>query len=388
MKKLMAFIVIIMLFAMAAQAVDNPFKFSLFNQIKLKAQDSSQMGMTQDENTRISYAPDYDFVVDKAVINDEMQCKASITLVEIYTMAFYLQGVAEIGTGGDSDRVEFRTGMENGIQVVPDFLKIDINVEWRVQWNDAEHVNYLLLPYLGFSGKIPDAGISWGISEKVEMKWNPENWKDSDPTYRSWDGPAYDETTGARIDLGGVVGTDDQVGAFEYAKFETKVTFDFEFFHFFAPENITGTLKLANNFKAKIPFSYYLEICKELNDEFDVGFELGLAGPKVYVGLWGETADFLNTSAPLDGDMNSYRSWEGDWLGMDGEEFSDKDATGHARPNLKIGPKINFSYSKDWFSFGTEYKGYETGIRRYDEDGRNDQLEWVNEFAIFAKFAL
>jgi len=44
MKKLMALIVIIMLAAsyiLVAEAVENPFKFSLYNQIKLKSQDES-----------------------------------------------------------------------------------------------------------------------------------------------------------------------------------------------------------------------------------------------------------------------------------------------------------------------------------------------------------
>ncbi len=394
MKKLMALIVIIMIatsYILVAEAVENPFKFSLYNQIKLKGVDESQMGRITDDNSSISYAPDYDFVVTKAVINDEMQCKAAITIAEIYTMGFYLLGSCEIGTGGDSERVVFKVGMENGIQAVKDYLKIDINVALENHWRDdaVDRVSYFLKPYVGFSGKIPDTGISWSLSEAIEMGFNPENWKDTDPTYQSWDGPAYNSADGERIDFGAPWDDSDQVGAFEYAKFESKVTFDFEFFHFFAPENITGTLKLMNNFKVKLPYSYYLEVDKVLNDEFEAGFEAGLAGPKVYVALWGETEDKLNTSAPLDGDLGSNRDWSGDWVGDEVTgDWSDSDAVKHGRPNLKLGFKINFSYSKEWFSFGTGYKAYETGLRRYDEDGLNDQLKWVNEFEIYAKFAL
>jgi hypothetical protein len=438
MKKLLALLVIIMLTASIVVAVENPFSFSLYNQIKLKAKDGSQPGRMPDVDSRISYAPDYDFQTDKAVINDEMKCSASITLAEIYTMGFFLKGVGEIGFGGDAMRVEFSTGMTNAIQAVPDYLKIEINSDWVIRWEAREvtttttttyiadeadtgidwngdgdttdedvelfevseddtvmsgqHVDFLLKPKFALSGKIPDTGISWGISEAVELKWNPENHKDTDPTLRSYDDNMY--TVNADSSL---TQNHSDTGSFEYAKFETKVTFDFEFFHFFAPENITGTIKLMNNFKVKLPYSYYLEEDKTLNDEFEVGFELGLAGPKVYIAFWGETEDKLNTSAPLDGDLGSHYSWEGTWIGNEGThddgaawdgEWSDMDATSHGRPNLKIGTIISFSYSKEWFSFGTKYKGYETGIRKYDEDGLNDQLEWINEFEIYAKFSL
>jgi hypothetical protein len=432
MKKLLALLVIIMLTASIVVAVENPFNFSLYNQIKLKAVDESQMGRKNSEDDYISDSPQYDFNVTKANLNDEMKCSASITIAEIYTLGFSLKGVGEIGFGGDAQRVEFTAGWENGIQAVQDYLKIDINAEWIIRWesrqadiavtedavnfdangdgdtadtistvtsgDSGQHVDYLLKPSLKFSGSVPDSGFSWALSETVELKWNPENWKDSNPTYETYDNDEYDSNTGQAIH-------GDQ-GTFEYAKFETKLELNFEFFHFFAPENITGTIKLANNFKAKLPYSYYLEICKELNDEFDAGFELGLAGPTVYLGLWGETADFLNTSAPLNGDNGSYGSWDGTWIGTSSDkeeavsraadgldlwtegDFSDMDATFHGRPNLKLGFKINFSYTKDWFSFGTEYKGYADGLRKYDEDGCNDLLKWVNEFSIFAKFAL
>jgi hypothetical protein len=386
MKKLLALLVIIMLTASLVVAVDNPFDFSLYNQIKLKAQDSSQMGRKPDEDSYISESPDYDFDVDKAVINDEMKCGASITIADIYTLGAFLQGIAEIGTGGDSDRVEFRVGWENGIQAIQDYLKIDINVEFRNQWNAGSWVNYYLLPSFKLSGSVPDSGFSWALSETVEMGFNPEYWKDSDPTYHSWDDPAYDSATGA-LDTGIGLPTDhngaiyDQATVFDYAKFETKLELNFELFHFFAPENITGTIKLSNNFKATIPYSWYLERCKELVDEFEGGFELGLAGPTVYLAFWGESQDFVNSSAPLNGDYGSNRSWDGTWIGNEGNkedganwvgEWDDIEATGHGRPNLKLGFKLNFSYTKEWFSFGTEYKGYETGLRKFAEDGMEE----------------
>jgi hypothetical protein len=409
MKKLLALLVIIMLTASIVVAVENPFNFSLYNQIKLKAVDESQMGRKVNDDDYISDSPLYDFNVTKANLNDEMKCSASITIAEIYTLGFSLKGVGEIGMGGDAQRVEFTAGMENGIQAVQDYLKIDINAEWIIRWESrdsyvseadngadingdgdmtdefsteiGQHVDYLLKPSLKFSGSVPDSGFSWALGETIELKWNPENWKDSNPTFETYDGDEYNPATGEAIH-------GDQ-GTFEYAKFETKLELNFEFFHFFAPENITGTIKLANNFKAKLPYSYYIEISKELNDEFDAGFELGLAGPTVYLGLWGETADFLNTSAPLNGDYMSNRDWSGDWVGDEVDaDFDDIEAVTHERPNLKLGFKLNFSYTKDWFSFGTEYKGYEDGLRKYDEDGCNDELKWVNEFSIFAKFAL
>lgn len=412
MKKLMAFIVIIMLFAMAAQAFENPFNFSLYNQIKLKGVDVSHMGSIQNDDSDISYAPYYDYQVTKAVINDEMKCTATYTIVEIYTMGFFAQGIGEIGTGGDADRIEVRVGMTNAIQAVKDYLKIEINLEYRVQFNDSdndkttfEHTNLLLLPSLAIGGGIPDSGFTWKLSETVELGFNPEFWKDADPTYQSWDGPAYDETDGDIIlEAGATLGENgvnhpdrQQVTIFDHVNFETKLELAFEFFHFFAPENVKGTLKASNNFKAKMPFSIYVEEPKNLVNEFEFGFEVALAGPTFYVGLWGETSDYVNTSAPVDGDLGSNRSWEGDWIGNEGSledgaswvgDWDDNDAARHPRPNLKIGPKITFSYTKEWFGFGLEYKGYEGGIRRWDEDGLNNELSWTNELSVYAKFSL
>jgi hypothetical protein len=402
MKKLLALLVIIAFTASIVVAVDNPFDFSLSNEIRLKATDQSQMGRKSDDNDYISESPVWDYVVVRAVIFDEMNCSASHTFGDIYTLGAFLKGRGEIGFIGDSDRVEFRTGWQNGIQAVQDYLKIDIDIEFRNQWDDFEHVDYFLIPSFKLSGEVPDSGFDWSLKQSVEMGFNPEYWKDSDPTYQTFDTPAYDQEDGA---IGNDVPYEQRV-VFDYAKFETELLLNFELFHFFAPENITGTIKLKNVFKATIPYSSYLERSKTLGDEFQAGFELGLAGPTIFLALWGETTDFVNTSAPLDGDYGSYRAWDGTWIGNiadDKEEaddmedaslslwsgdWSDYDAHSHARPNLNLGFKLEFSYTKEWFSFGTAYKGFATGLRRYDEDGCNDQLGWINEFDIYVKFEL
>jgi hypothetical protein len=138
MKKLLALLVIIMLTASIVVAVENPFSFSLYNQIKLKAVDESQPGMMQDTDDINGYSPDNDFNVTKANLNDEMKGSASIVLAEIYTMGFFLKGVGEIGFGGDAMRVEFSTGMTNAIQAVPDYLKIEINADWIIRWESRK----------------------------------------------------------------------------------------------------------------------------------------------------------------------------------------------------------------------------------------------------------
>jgi hypothetical protein len=413
MKKLLAILVITVFAATAMIAVDNPFTFSFYNQIKLKAVDQSQPGKIhvnsgqRAKESKIGDSPTNDYLVTKSAINDEMKGDASITIAEIYTMGFYLKGVGEFGFGGDSSRVEFSTGMTNSIKVVEDYLTIGINADWIIRWDardayfseadnntdlngdgdtadEFDHafgsgVDYLLKPSISLSGSVPDTGISWGLSETVEMQFDPDMWKDTDPSLSTYDGAGYSSTTGKA--------NQSEAGLFNYAKFETKVTFDFEFFHFFAPENITGTLKLMNNFKVKLPYSYYLEMDKEVNNETEIGFALGLAGVSLTIAGFAETADFLNTSAPLNGDPGSARDWSGDFIGVTGA-WDDAYAISHSRPNLKMGPKVNFSYTKEWFSFGTEYKGYEDGLRKWAEDGKNEVLKWVNEFSIYAKFAL
>jgi hypothetical protein len=347
-----------------------------------------------------------------------MKCSASITLAEIYTMGYYFKGVGEYGFGGDAQRTAFEAGMTNAIQVVPDYLKISIDAAWELRWesrqgtfslneedigidtngdgtiddteaysvttgDDGQHTAMLLKPTLALGGSVPDTGITWGVKEAIEMEWNPENYKDTDPTYNSWDGDVYDPTTGALVD-----GMSEQNGAFDYAKFISQVDFAFEFFHFFAPENITGTISAMYAFKVKCPYSYYIEKDKEINNEAELKFSLGLAGVTVYIAGWLETADFANTGAPLDGDSGSYRNWDGTWNAFDGNDWSDKDATSHARPNMKIGPKVGFSYSKEWLSFGLNWKGFLDGIRKWDEGELNSVLIWNNEFDISVGFSL
>jgi hypothetical protein len=456
MKKLMALIVIIMLAAsyiLVAEAVTNPFSFSLYNQIKLKAVDTSQPGMMQNGDDDVNgYSPLNDYNVTKANLNDEMKCSASITIAEIYTMGFYLTGVGEYGFSGDAQRTAFSTGMTNGIQVVKDYFKIDINADYTIRWesrqtqtttykevdetaitatdsngdtitgidlngdglitdnayvlsedNTAEvgqHTNFLLTPSLTLSGGIPNTGFTWKLGETIEMLWNPENWKDTDPTYQSWDGDAFNPISGNRV-----LGATDQVGAFEYAEFQTNVTLEWEFFHFFAPENITCTLSLSQNLNVKCPYSYYLEIDKRLRTEGSYGFKFGLAGFDFGIFFYERSDDYLNTSAPLNGDLGSNRSWDGTWIGNVGDkeatielegvtyaawqgDWEDMDAVTHERPTMRIGPKITFGYSKEWFSFGGQWLGYEDNLRQWDEDGMNSKIMWCNEFEIFAKFSL
>jgi hypothetical protein len=454
MKKLLALLVIIIFTTSIVIAVENPFSFGISNTITLKAVEESQPGRMQAAQDDINgYSPDNDFNVTKANLNDTMKCSASITLAEIYTMGYYLQGAGEYGFGGDAMRTAFEAGMTNGIQVVPDYLKIDINAAWEVRWEsrdadaaEAENIEYiyiseadaqaalladdptltaadvqidfdddgvfnegdsylnagitdndtsatgqhtamLLKPSLALGGSIPDTGITWKIAETIEMEWNPENWKDTDPTYTSWDGDAYDPATGAvTAAIGG-----EQNGSFDYAKFITQIDFGFEFFHFFAPENITGTISAMYAFKVKVPYSYYLEKDKELVNEANLKFTLGLAGVTTYLGVFLETADYANNSAPLDGDNKSLRSWDGTWIGLPADsmtEWDDEFATSHARPNMKIGPLLGFSYSKEWLSFGLNYKGYLDGIRKWDESGMNSVQKWANEFDISVGFSL
>lgn len=440
MKKLLALLVIIMFTALIANAVDNPFSFSLYNQITLKAVDTSQPGRIPDNDSSIGNSPANDFNVAKANLNDDMKCSASITIAEIYTMGFFLQGTGEYGFNGDAMRTQFGTGMTNAIQVVPDYLKIDVNLTWNTRWesrqqdimdgtivseadyaayldridpdnaphtidfddngtdNEAgvfdvverdtgdsgdvgQHTNFLLTPMFKLSGGIPDSGFTWAISETVEMLWNPENWKDSDPTFKSYDGNEYDPATGDAIH--------GDEGAFEYADFQTNVTLEWEFFHYFAPENITCTLSLSHNLNVQLNYSYYLEKDKRLRNEGTYGVKFGLAGVNLGLFMYLRSDDFLNTSAPLDGDNGSNWSWDGKiWDPSGITDFTDMDATKHARPTMRIGPKITFGYSKEWFSFGTSWLGYEDNLRRWDEDGLNAEIMWQNEFEINVKFSL
>ena len=420
MKKLLAILVICVL-AVSLYAVDNPFTFGFSNQITLKGRDKSQMGKIADTDTTIgsSYANDYN--VTCTALADEMNGSASITIAEIYTLGTYLTGFGEYGLGADAYRVQLKTGLTNSIKVVPDYLTIGINVEFINRWEAREkqttnaktgkldetalnadlngdgdqldtevvlsdketkltgqQVRYVFTPQITLGGSIPDSGFSWSLGEKVEMDFDPANWKDSDPTFKTVDGHVYK----ADGSLNAPVAYD---GVFDSANFITSIGINFEFFHFFAPENFTGTLKLSHDFKIDVPYSYYIEYSKKIENEGTYGLEFGLAGVSFGIFAFLKTEDYLNSSAPLDGENGSFRNWAGT---VDKDIVDDMDATSHARPNAQLGPKITFGYTKEWFSFGTAYKGFLDGLRKYDEDGKNGAISWNNEFEIYAKFAL
>lgn len=410
MKKLLAILVICVL-AVSLYAVDNPFTFSFSNQITLKGRDKSQMGKIADTDTTIGNSPTNDYNVTATALADEMKGSASITIAEIYTLGTYLTGFGELGLGADAYRVQLATGLTNSIKVVPDYLTIGINVDFINRWESREkkagdieeadmgvdvnndgdtedkfaydnkltgsHVFYQFTPQITLGGSIPDSGFSWSLGEKVEMGFNPANYKDSDPTYKTIDGHVYKADASMNVTA--------QDGVFNAANFITSVSINFEFFHFFAPENFTGTLKLSHDFKVNVPYSYYLEEDKEIQNEGTYGLEFGLAGVSFGIFCYLKTQDFLNNSAPLNGDYGSFFDWSGDNIETVND---DMDATTHARPNAKLGPKITFGYTKEWFSFGTSYKGFLDGLRKWDEDGKNGAISWNNEFEIYAKFAL
>jgi hypothetical protein len=417
MKKLLTILVICVL-AVSLYAVDNPFTFGVSNAITLKSADDNQPGMTQDENTAIGNSPSNDFKVTKAAINDSMQCNAKITIAEIYTLGSFLIGTGEFGFGGDAYRVQFDTGLTNSIKVVPDYLTIGIDVQWATRWESREgsttvtasasttytdsngdtvtvstpadttsaqtggKIDMFLLPKLTFSGGIPDSGFSWSLSEKLDMGFNPENYKDSDPTYMTVAGNAYNSTTGA-------IAVTEQNGIFDHINSETGLSITMDFGRYFMPEGFSMALSLSHTFKVKMPYSSYVEIQKTIENEGYYGLSLGLAGVSVGVFMFLDTEDFLNTSAPLDGHLGSNWDYTAATFSREGSgAWQDNEVAKHSNPNAKIGPKITFGYSKEWFSFGTSYKGYLTGLRKWDETGKNANLKWCNEFEVSAKIGL
>ena len=417
MKKLVA-ILVICVFAVSLYAVDNPFTFGVSNEIKLKTADDNQPGKTADANTAIGNSPANDFKTTKTALDDAINCSASITIAEIYTLGSYLGAGSEFGFGGDSLRIEFKTGLTNSIKVVPDYLTIGIDVDWVTQWESREKktgdikeadmnvdvnndgdktdsfgydnkltgqaINFFLKPKISFKGGIPDSGFSWSLSEMLEFGFDPENWKDSDPTYQSFaGGNVY--TTANKM----ATGVTQQFGVFNHINSETGIGITFDFGKYFMPENFSMALDLSHTFKVKMPYSYYEEIQKEIENEGYYGIKLGLAGVSVGMYFFLDTQDYLNSSAPLNGSLGSFWDYTGTTYSYtDTATFKDNDVAKHDQPNAKIGPKITFGYSKEWFSFGTTYKGYLTGLRKWDDGGQNGNLKWCNEFEIAAKFGL
>jgi len=426
MKKLIALLVIVIFcvtLTHAIAAVKNPFKFSLSNRLKIRHEDDWRPGQSTTSGYFVGISPKTDARPRYASLEDIIAAKASMKIADIYELSFGAQiqfrGVDIVSNGASSslNRSVFSASWGNKVTAVKDYLDINVDVGWNVLWDldptteapgmgdkmtgpgwyklylKQDKINYQLPISVGLAGKVKDAGLSWGLAEQANLMFNAEFYKDNDPSANAngstHAGEPYD------VNAGGTPLTnwaDNSFGGFfEGVSLTTNASIGFEFFHWFAPQNITCTLKASLKLLVQMPYSWYYELDKEISEDCKVGLEFGLAGPKLYIGARIRNCDNYNTSAPLNGHLGSDWDYGGSIctgytpVVAGGDKFN---SPSHDNPQMRIGPEVSMSVANQWFEFGIYWNGYARDIRRYDEGGTGSTIYWRNDFEVYSTFKL
>jgi hypothetical protein len=400
MKKLLAILVITVFAATAMMAVDNPFSFSLSAKFQGKFKDDSQAGYMSlasgDDGQEFVGDKDNNYITKNVSLKAELDAGMSVTLAEIYTLSFGICEKPEISSDNAENEVNFKI-MGNSIKVIQDYLTIGLDIKYNIFHKEAnEFVNSRLDFVFSLSGSVPDTGFSWKLSSDNRLKFDLENYKDTDPL--------HGETAANR--------DGDNGSLFDAYYAEHKLELKWEFLHFFAPENITCTLIIDPCLKPTINYSPYVERFHTIETETNPGIELGLAGFNIGLKCYIATKDTIGVSAPAgsagsawdykkdaatgaaDNDDESGYDYEGDTNGdgtidkwVDNENnklYPWRTPSG----TLKVGPKLTLGFTKGMGSFGFMWKGYASNLRdvNWMADNKHNSV-WTNEFEIDVKIA-
>jgi hypothetical protein len=457
MKKLIALLAIICLCVMFinAEKVTSPFKFSFENIFKVKTQDDWHPGQMSGNGTpvpAVPVTPAKDAVVQSADVEDTIKLSAKATFAQIYTLSFTLSDACRSTdsqnngstTGGvitNSDTLQLNrawlTAMwGNDFSIIKDMLNLNVSAGWVVSWDNdtamklfggmdrAYGANWysLYLPQnkmayefpvsVGLGGAIAKTGFTWNLNQECRMLFNGQFIKDNDPKAASHptNGEPYglSATTSTWANEDGSLSTTGKYkpvtanyadksfgGFFEAVVLNTNLNLAFEFFHFFAPENITCAIRYDHKLAINAPISYYYEIDKEILNDMQPALEFGLAGPKLYLGARIRHYANYNSSAPVNGSAGSVWLYDGSAIDSTKGQTSKAvnfggvvfESPSHTPNALKVGPQIGFSVSKDWFEIGGKWNGY---AREFWYDWKRDGSInfWRNDFELYSSIKL
>lgn len=142
----------------------------------------------------------------------------------------------------NEDSLLFTAMMGNKVQIVKDYLAMNVDIAWNVFWSmnkpsagkislagggapafaanatgagdgvldrlnmatyeyyyiQQANTKYVFAPTVGFSGKVPNSGFDWSLSQVVSMYFDQNFYKDNDPTNATHHGEPY-ALSGANI---------------------------------------------------------------------------------------------------------------------------------------------------------------------------------------------
>jgi hypothetical protein len=433
----------------AAEKVTNPFKFSAGADFKAKAS-NAYTAATVSSTDATTNTWDTQKIGD-AYLEFTPSAGMSTTIAQIYALSFNFSGrLRQYDNTAKKNEVRFMFGWGNKITVVKDYLDINVDLSYNIDnnaaykegsWYEPNREEALPALYkkgktvtslvptgtIGLGGKVGKTGFKWGLSETATLQLNANAFKDVNPTaiggktkggenwhpYGVTNGIISAATNGDTVigatDLYGCndTQTDNLVSLIDSFALTTALDLQFEFFHFFAPENITCTIKFPSKFGLFMPYSSYYEISKEFTWDTTPGLDFDFAGIKLFVGARSRLQAYYNTSSPLDGTNGSCWSHDGkavldaggnlaNWVNYTAMEqnFSPD----HHQSWWRGGPQVKFTIGKDWLSFTMDWQGYGyAGAALYDNDNKDSGGKnagggagsgWKNEFNVAATIKL
>jgi hypothetical protein len=442
MKKLIALLamVIFCVSLIHAENVPNPFKFGFNNRLKIRHEDDWRMDKMRSATVPEGTSPLSDATPRYASLEETMTLNVSATINQMYTMAFSLsdsiRGVDILSNGASSslNRAVLGFVWSNKIVAVKDYLTISVDAGWTVKW-DMDTVNaagttavksmggddrgyqptwekvyqpqnklaYEIPMTFGLSGKVGSTGFSWGLSQSALLLFNAEFYKDNDPQAKASQhgepftgaaaGAIFTPSVSAGAFTTGGVADKSFGGFFESYVLTSRLQLAFEFFHFFAPANITATLKYDHKLGINCPVSYYYEIDKEIQNDMQPSIEFGFFGAmKLGLGARIRHYTFYNTSAPVNDSDTSPWNLTGSTIrtyavraGQGGGFVFD--CPSHQPNVMRVGPTVGFSVGQGWFEIGGLWYGFARDfLVDVPKDGSTNF--WRNDFEMYATFKL
>jgi|GEM_PF-3329416 len=274
----------------------------------------------------VTYNSDSDFAVTRLYLTNDIYGSISLP-VKFYTLTLWAEDefIIDWNEGLFIDAISngLYLGIENFFNV-KDYINIGINYETDINIVAGKDVEVVFIPIINLNGSY-NFGFSWEFEEKFQPAIKP---------YIEKEFKGDESFTGVTNEI--------------FAEM------NFEFFHFFAPEEISCSFHTEDTFTINFPYSLNIEEqTKTFTNEVEIGFDFSFYGFSPYLHIWMNPEHYLNYS----------------------------DFPGHNVFNL--GFTCGFEYSKKWFTFGIDYTGQRNVFLL-----PHDKPLWENEVEAWFLFSI
>jgi hypothetical protein len=280
---------------------------------------------------------------------------------------------------------------------------------------------------LQFAGIVPKSGFSWSLNQNLTLELSPQFYKDNDPTWtgsshRTGDGkndpytvatssglPVYNSEDEIKYGTAGnygpqyatltqsVTSGDVSFGNFlSNVETITRLNLNYEFFHFFAPENITCTLAIQHTLYVNMPVVYYMEYDKEIKNRFEPQVIFGLDNVQFGLGFSLIYNNYWNTSAPVNDTYGSpwttaSKSIQVGHYKTNPDGSISLECPPHSPNQERIGFTSTLKFGNSFFNFSLAYYGFFRDFL-YDQSGSGlasaDPQRFSQDFEMAAQIKL